>query len=809
MRLALSALVLLAATACPPPPAPPPPDDGGGVDAGSLVDGCLVAPAPPDPPRLTDWTCPTGWLAQPAFDVDAGELALGIPTAPKLCAPPPLPLTCPLGTRPALGSADCQPLGDACPSGDFPAVPAGTNALYVKPGATGNGSSALQPFGTIAQAVAAATTGTTIVLSKGTFTEHVRLNRSGVTLLGACVEKTILQPPGPDSSQATVDLVAGATVKNVQVTGPRIGVWVSNNLNPATVQSVLVQGAELAGVFVSDLGKVSLTDVLIAGTLPDPADNTMGHGLQVRTRGGVTGSGVVVDGNRDVGVTIEDDGSTVDLSDVVVRGTESELASHLYGSGLEVRHQAKGTFTRLLVEKNRSVGVVAQHAGTALTLTDAVIQDQRSTEATRRFGTGVEASGGAAVTFSRVLVRRNFASGVVLGDSATTLNATDVAILETKPAELDRVNGVGLIMKGSAQATLSRAVVASNHVANFLVAEPGSHLSLVDARVRDALEEAASGKWGVGLIAMDPSTVSGTRVRVERSVDIGVWAQLSAQVTLDDVVVADTLPHPTFSMGEGLVAQSQGHLTVHRGVVERVHMAGVHGATEAVVVLSDFTAMDMLPTAAGEFGRGVSFDGKAVASITRGSFVRNREAAIHAAGQWTNVTLDTVSVEDTGTSISALKEGRGLSIENGATAQVACLSVERSHEVAVFAVGDSTSLTVSRLRVTDTGGVLDFGDGIAIRDGAIGTIEDFEVRRSASIGVAVANAKGTLTRGLIVDNPIGLYVGEHTVVTDGPAGAFTVHVGDDTVFAGNTTRVSTATVPLPSGLVAAPGRADF
>lgn len=807
LHVALGLLVLT--TACPAPPATTPPDEDAGTDAGSVVDGCLVAPAPPDSPRLVDWTCPTGWLAEAAFEVDAGELARGTPAAPKVCAPPPLPATCPPGTRPALGSRDCQPLGDPCPTGDFPAVPQGTLARYVKPGATGDGSSPATPFGTIAQALVGATSGTTIVLAKGTYLEAVRLPRSGVTLLGACAAETIIQAPNPSSTQGTVDVTAGATVKNLQVTGPRIGLWVSNNLNPATVQGVWVHGATLAGLFVSDLGKVSLTDVLVSGTLPDPADNTMGRGLQVRSRGTVTGAGVVLDGNRDLGLTVEGDGSSAELTDLVIRGTESELASRLYGNGLEVRYQGKATLTRALLEKNRTTGAVAQHVGTSLTLTDVVLQDQRSQEANRRFGTGLEVADGPTVTLSRVLIRRVFKGGVILSGAGTTLTAQDFALLDVAPSDDARNEGMGLVLKGAAQADLSRTVVAHTRVAGLLVAEPGTHLTLTDARVRDTHEEGSSSRWGVGLIGMDSAVTTATRVRFEQNVDLGAWVQTSAEATLDDLVVADTLAGTALAMGEGLVAQSAARLTVHRGRVERARMAGVHGSTAAVVQLLDFAAVDILPTDTLEFGRGVSLDGKSVGSITRGTFVRTREAAIHAVDPSTSLTLDTISIEDTGISTSVMQEGRGLSIEGGATAQASCLSVARSHEVGVFAAGAGTQLSVSRLRVVDTAGVLDFGDGIAVRDGATASVEDFEVRRSASIGVAISAAQGSLTRGVITDNPIGLYVGEQSVLTEGPAAPLAVRVTGDTVFERNVTRVSSAAVPLPQGLQAAPARTDF
>jgi len=69
-------------------------------------------------------------------------------------------------------------------------VPADGELLFVLAGAAPGGSGTQEsPFGTIREAMETAASGTTVVLSKGTFDEAVRPG-SGVSVVGACVAET-------------------------------------------------------------------------------------------------------------------------------------------------------------------------------------------------------------------------------------------------------------------------------------------------------------------------------------------------------------------------------------------------------------------------------------------------------------------------------------------------------------------------------------------------------------------------------------------------------------------------------------------
>lgn len=789
------------------------PDGGAGADAGSaLTDGCMSAPAPPEPPRLADWSCPAGWGAVAAHEVPSLDLAAGVAPAVKVCAPPALPQGCPDGQRAAVGSAACQVVGDPCPAGDFPPAPASGPLLWVKAGAVGgNGQSAAAPFGTIVQAVSAAAAGTTILIAKGTYSEYVPLTRA-VTLWGACAQETIITSPTRSSARGTIDIGVAATIKNLQVSGPRPGVWVSFTAELAKVQGVIVKGAELAGVFVSDNGRVQLDDVLITGTRADPADGTLGRGLQVRTGGQVRGSGLTVEQNRDVGVTVDGAGCIADLTDLVVRDTQSETASRAFGLGMEVRYGAQANVRQAVFERNRNSALVGDKAGTRLSLSDVVLQDTLPQENNGQYGGGLEVAAGATVDLSRVVIRRNRATGMRVGGA--TVTAADLAVLETAPRASDSTQGLGLVMDLAAQVTLERAVFAGNRIADGLVSDRGTRLSLTDVRLRGVRSQASDGKWGIGLIAMSEALVVASRVSIERTDDSGAQLQGKAVGTFADLVVRDTGFGGALTSGDGLAIQSAAQATVTRSAFQNNKRiaVGVHGGS--VVQLTDWRVSDVGTDRDGYFGRGLALQAGAIGSVTRAEVSRAREAALYVHGSQSRLSLDQVTVLDTQAAAQGLNEGRAISAEAGSLTDATCLLARGSREVAANANGTGTRLNLRRVRLVETTGIENFGDGVAASQGATVTIEDAEIGASQTLGVAFAGAQGTLKRTKIFLNGIGLYAGEGATVKEveqlsATVAPLEVQVETSCAFEGNKTRVAGDFVPLPGGVAPAPSRPEL
>ena len=121
--------------------------DDAAVDATALDAGAdatvEVAPAEPEYPL---WACPSGWIPR---DV-AGARACDLPITDTTCGP---------GRAHFVGGEGCEDVGAACPAGSEPfAANLPADTIFVAPDATGDGTRAT-PFGTLAEAFAAATSG--------------------------------------------------------------------------------------------------------------------------------------------------------------------------------------------------------------------------------------------------------------------------------------------------------------------------------------------------------------------------------------------------------------------------------------------------------------------------------------------------------------------------------------------------------------------------------------------------------------------------------------------------------------------------
>ncbi len=207
--------------------------------------------------------CPRGWVAQPDAD--------GVVT----CAPWPDavdPPACADGEAWFPGGGGCTPLGPACPAGDFAADLPATGVLYVATSAApGGDGSRGAPFGTIADALRAATPGTVVAVGKGTWDEAITVP-AGVTLEGACVAETRIAPTSTTSSAAGAVVAGnGDVVRNITISGSRPG-FVIEGVS-AQVRDVVVDGTTVGVAAISGA-------TLDAGGLV--VRNIAGHGIELQ-----------------------------------------------------------------------------------------------------------------------------------------------------------------------------------------------------------------------------------------------------------------------------------------------------------------------------------------------------------------------------------------------------------------------------------------------------------------------------------------------------------------------------------------------
>jgi hypothetical protein len=210
--------------------------------------------------------------------------------------------------------------------------------LHVRAGGGPGGSgTADAPFGTIAEAVAAAVPGSVIALGRGRFAEAVALP-AGVTLWGACVAETEVACPVPSESSGTLAVGGADTeVRNLRVGGSCHGIRVGGADAALRLDDVVIAGAMTLGLRVGERAALSGRNVVVRDTQPDASDGAFGRGLQASARAQVDLGRVSFERNGEGGVTVADEGTGVRLSDVAIRDTACRPSDGQLGRGIHLQ----------------------------------------------------------------------------------------------------------------------------------------------------------------------------------------------------------------------------------------------------------------------------------------------------------------------------------------------------------------------------------------------------------------------------------------------------------------------------------------
>jgi hypothetical protein len=501
----------------------------GNGDAGPDGDGGGFEPVAP---ALPEMTCPKGWREVPDPDVE------GLVT----CDPWPNdgPTDCTDDEAHFPGEAACRRIGTACPAGDYAEdIPAESTVLYVQGGAPAGGDGSVgSPFGTIADGLAAAPDGSVIALSKGTFDESVTL-ADPVTIWGACVAQTIVAPSTPAGTTPAIALVGrgGSTVKNLQVSGARLGIDANGNVEESHLSSVLVRGTLASGITALGGGSVEAQDVVVRDT--QAYTGLYGVGVNVVDGGRVTLARVVLERNRTDGVVVFGAGSELVASDLAVRDTLPQETDGDHGAGIEVMEGAHATLERIAIDGNRDVGIGA-YDGAQVVATDVSVRGTEGAQLSGLYGSGLVARGGAVVTLTRVTSSGNRTAGILVTDESTMVTATDVVVADTRAQEADGALGLGLAVQSGASAGWTRGVSVRNRTTGVLVDE--SSWTGNDVVVAETATRESTGDFGYGLVCSGAAQVDLVRARIESSHGIGLAAiEASSRIGAQDLLVTGTL----------------------------------------------------------------------------------------------------------------------------------------------------------------------------------------------------------------------------------------------------------------------------
>ena len=679
-----------------------------------------------DPPTCEPWPtrlvaarpvltpCPPGWNEVPPSD------SLGSAT----CEPWPVSggSGCAEGEARFVGDSECRHLGTECGTDEWAVgLPEDGTVLYVRAGEleAGDGSRRA-PFATIAAALAVASSGAVIALSRGSFDEAVELPAGAeVTLWGACVADTILNRSGSEELESIVRASGAAELRNLTITGEGTGVFVAGEDASLIIQAVEIISTRGAGILVSEGATVSAEDLVVRNTRAFSLDGSLGRGIDVNGGATVEISRGIVEGNSDTGIFSYGVNTTVMLEDIVVRDTDCNLAFPTGGTGIFATDGGRIEVVRGLLEGNRSEAVLAQDDSSSLLLRDVVI---RGTEADCEgtYGSGLVAIDGARVAAERLWIVDNLHSGAAFFGQRTEGTLEDVVVEGTRSND-SGYYGEGVLVDSGARVSIARAVVTENVNSGVYAGGDRTWLEAEDLVVSNTQSRPVDGQLGAGFLVMAGANadLSRSELRGNRAVGLYVLGP-SCYLRAEQVVVSETLrpdlPSPIDDRwrGTGISVSNGGRASIEQVAVENSADVGCLATDEdSLLEVRHFVVRDTEGPAAGE-GAGLRFELGALGVLERGLVERNGVVGITIMSEGSQLSLTDVIVRETSRRPDEPLEGAGFEAFDGASVEMERVLFADNERFGVSLNDRYTEATVEDLVVRNTTATDDDNSGIGL-----------------------------------------------------------------------------------------------
>lgn len=435
--------------------------------------------------------------------------------------------------------------------------------------------------------------------------------------------------------------------------GLRVGSGASAVLDRAWVARNRSAGVEAIGSGAS----LQLTDAWVGDSREHTPDGSQGGGVRVTQGASASASRVVLERNRHAGIFVSGQGSTADLVDVVARDTRGTAIDGSFGNGFSVYEGAQAQLSRVVSERNRSVGIVVSGAGSSIVVADAVVRDtdglEDSSPYAGSFGDGLVAQQKAEAKVRRAVLQGNRYSGIS-AMSGSRVEAGDVLVLDTLPEASTSRYGFGAMSLEKAELVLDRSVLLRSHAAGVVATGSpgvGAALTLRDCVVRDVYSDAANLDMGYGLLVEH-----GSQVEVDRAAFYGLRSAGVAAVfegtdlVLRDVEVAgverqESVPDGVVSVaGWGVRVDDGAEVSCERCLLRQFAGVGI------TAMASTFSGRSVLVTDpaedhASEFaGAGVMAYQDATVALSESVIVAGRAIGLGAQGPGAVMHADDVVV---------------------------------------------------------------------------------------------------------------------------------------------------------------------
>ena len=316
-----------------------------------------------------------------------------------------------------------------------------------------------------------------------------------------------------------------------------------------TLRRVAIESSLEYGVYIGGGASATIEDAVVRGIRSRASDGEAGRGLHVQDGGDLSARRVWVEDTRELGVYGSGTG-TLSLEDVVVRATRARASDGVGGRGIQVQWGVTLDATRVLVADNRDFGVFVAFDPTLARLTDVSLRGTDS-DMDGLFGRGLEVMGGAHAELTRVSVEDNHDIGVHIIDSSAM--ATDLVVRGTRARPPTSDGGRGLSIQASTLTGTRLRILDCSEIG--LYAARGAEVTVADLGIERTARQAcasttcmADGR-GFGLASVENATVRVSDFHIANNALVGVFLDAAGSVDLAD---GEVVGHPIgVHLGEG------------------------------------------------------------------------------------------------------------------------------------------------------------------------------------------------------------------------------------------------------------------
>lgn len=379
---------------------------------------------------------------------------------------------------------------------------------------------------------------------------------ASLTLNRTAISKTTgygLRLMSPGSSLVAHELAVTETLPMLSGTSGR-GVRLSDGASLELTQSVFAKTTGLGISAYHANSTVTIRDSVISSQI----EGTSSYGMEVGEAAAVTLERVALTGSGTLGILVSGAGTLVELDSCAVSDT-IPMSSGAGGAGMLVQEGASMVLKDSNVAGNQDFGIHSTGAGTSLTLTGSVVEQNTSSQDSNGGWSawGVSSvEGTLSVESSAILSNEGF--GIFSHGAGTTVEVRDSVIAHTNMMP-DGTFGHGIHVWGGVEMNLERVAIVDNQHVGIFVARVNTKATARSVLVSgtralpDGTEGPGIGVWDQPDFLLEDSAIVNNHMAAVFVITASATLRRSI---LSDTVISEVNPDPEFQYGDGLLAHN-------------------------------------------------------------------------------------------------------------------------------------------------------------------------------------------------------------------------------------------------------------